>query len=405
MNEHRGFWQSEIANLIVLHIRGTITEDQEKRLQEWLNASEKNKKLFLELSGPEAIEGYIREDRSKVRHDVLARIYESTANKETDRQNIRKRKRVRRILQVAAVLLLAIGASLPYLLQKYGSAEKSKQQSGLLDKDVAPGSKKAVLLLGNGQEVDLTMNKDTSFTQGAVVHVSKQGMLSYITNKGTVQEDQYHTMITPNGGEYHLQLSDGTNVWLNAASSIRFPAQFTGGKRMVEITGEVYLEVARDMNHPFMVSVQGMEVLVLGTAFNIQAYQEDHIQTTLLSGAVRLKEKEKTLTLQPGKTAVSNGLDIKILPADTLSVMAWKNGNFRFRGMDMKALSEQLARWYDIQIRFAADYDQRNEFVGEISRDVPLSEVLEMIQSTGVASFKIENKTVYISTGQSDTNH
>jgi ferric-dicitrate binding protein FerR (iron transport regulator) len=216
-------------------------------------------------------------------------------------------------------------------------------------------------------------------------------------------------MITANGRQYHLELSDGTKVWMNAGSSIRFPSTFQKENREVEVTGELYFEVAHDPKRPFKVHVSstpgegivlGMDkgvVEVFGTSFNINAYNDEElVKTTLVEGSVKYFKGNDLQLLKPRQQAQLNRLGAVTLVQnpDVESTIAWKNGNFRFENADIYSIGRQMARWYDVEVEFEDKIEYT--FVGEISRDVPVSKFLKLLELTGVVHFRIEGKKIVV---------
>lgn len=189
----------------------------------------------------------------------------------------------------------------------------------------------------------------------------------------------YNTAATPRGGQYEFILSDGTKVWLNAASSIRFPVAFPKNERKVQVTGEAYFEVASNPNSPFFVETQGQTIQVLGTSFNVNAYDDEQsVRTTLLTGSVNVTAQGISKRLQPGEQARYENGNLSIGVADVGNVIAWKNGYFSFKDDDMHSVMRQIARWYNIDVSYEGQIPDRN-FSGEISRNVNLSQILEIL--------------------------
>jgi ferric-dicitrate binding protein FerR (iron transport regulator) len=222
-------------------------------------------------------------------------------------------------------------------------------------------------------------------------------MLSYNTLKNKSSEVLYNTISTPRGGQYELMLSDGSKVWLNAASSLRFSASFVGKERKVELLGEAYFEVAKNAAMPFKVKVHGMEVEVLGTHFNINSYDnESMIRTTLLEGSVKINKNNSSSLLKPGQQAQMNKAgEIKIINnVDVEEAIAWKEGKFQFDKADIHDIMRQLARWYDVDVEYKGTVS--SHFGGTISRDVNLSQVLNMLHLTGEVNFQIQDKKVLV---------
>ena len=265
--------------------------------------------------------------------------------------------------------------------------------------DVPPGGNKAVLTLADGTTIMLDDVKNGTLAQQGKTKVSKlDGKLAYNSAKTGVEEILYNTISTPRGGQYQVVLPDGSQVWLNAASSLRFPTSFTGNERRVEITGEAYFEVAKNANLPFVVQVNTSEIKVLGTHFNIMAYNEEELlKTTLLEGSVQFTSGENHATLQPGQQSqlIKNG-QVKILDNVNIEeVVAWKNGMFHFEKMDIESLMRQISRWYDIEVVYQ-NHKSDDKFIADIPRNTNLSDALKALELTGKVQFDVEGKTVIV---------
>jgi ferric-dicitrate binding protein FerR (iron transport regulator) len=268
--------------------------------------------------------------------------------------------------------------------------------------DLLPGGNKAVLTLADGTVVTLDSAKNGALVvQGNTQVIKGDGTLAYNEEQqvGIAQNPVYNTVATPKGGQYQLTLADGSKVWLNAASSIHFPTAFTGNERRVDITGEAYFEVVHNANKPFHVNVNGMDVQVLGTHFNINAYtDEESIKTTLLEGSVKVSAANKTVTIKPGEQAQMNGGNaiglVVSRDVNVDQVMAWKNGTFNFDGADLQTIMRQITRWYDVDVSYQGKIPTE-PFKGEISRNVPASKVLQMLEYLGV-KFRIEGKKIVV---------
>jgi ferric-dicitrate binding protein FerR (iron transport regulator) len=207
----------------------------------------------------------------------------------------------------------------------------------------------------------------------------------------------YNTLSTPRGGQYQLVLPDGSKVWLNASSSIHFPTAFAGHERNVELTGEAYFEIAKNKQKPFHVNVNGMQVEVLGTHFNVNAYgDEGAIKTSLLEGSVKIKKGNISGLLKPGQQGVlkKNSTDLEIKNADMNEAIAWKNGLFEFDGADIKSIMREIGRWYDVDVVYAGKVPDRR-FEGKISRDAQLSDVLKILALSNV-KFSVEGKKIIV---------
>ena len=301
-------------------------------------------------------------------------------------------------IAAAAVLILMIGVG------GYFYYEDQKRQDTVTSitlpivRDLPPGSDKAILTLADGSQIELDSVIGKVAREGAITAINGQGQLKY---EGTAVAHEtavsYHTISTPRGGQYKLILADGTVVWLNAASSLRFPTAFTGTSRKVELTGEGYFEVAHNKNKPFKVTVNGMEVEVLGTDFNINAYSEEpFVKTTLIQGIVKVRKDAASAVLNPGQQAqLSSANHLKVISdIDTEDVLAWKNGNFSLKGADVAALLRQISRWYDVDVVYETTPSGK-QFVGSISREVNLSDVLSALQEYGINA-RLEGRQIRV---------
>ena len=305
-------------------------------------------------------------------------------------------------LAAAAAIAGLIAMGIYFFLRPDPSMQVAKTEnvrSGN-NNDVLPGKNTATLTLSDGTTVilDEAQNGTVSTQGNTKILKLDNGILSYnASHKGNVVEVLYNTISTPKGGQYQVLLSDGSKVWLNAASSLKFPATFTGKERKVELLGEAYFEVAKNDNMPFKVEADGMEVEVLGTHFNINSYDDEStVRTTLLEGSVKINGAKSKSFLKPGQQAkLERDGDIKIVNnADVDQAVAWKEGRFQFNRADIHEVMRQIARWYNVSIEYKGIVS--SHFGGTISRDVNLSQVLEMLQLTGEVKFHVEDKKVVV---------
>lgn len=295
----------------------------------------------------------------------------------------------------AAVLLFFVAGY--FLLNTNTTKKQPPIAKQTVQKDLPAGRQGAILTLSNGHRIILDSTGNGVLTSDAGVSViRKEGELSY---GGKTDEILYNQVVTPKGRKWQLMLSDGTKVWLNAASSIRYPISFVGKDRIVEVSGETYFEVAPDKNRPFKINIAGKgNIEVLGTRFDVNAYDdEDAIRTTLLEGSVKVIRGKSSHLLSPGQQAVlGNGTDdIKVIDdANIDEVMAWKNGRFIFSDMDLKSIMRQLTRWYDVDVVYEGKVPEIR-VGGIIHNDVYLSTVMEFLGENGV-HYKIEGKKITI---------
>jgi transmembrane sensor len=337
--------------------------------------------------------------------DVRNRIWQKLNDSRKVVEIAPRKKANYRWMAAAAVLLIALFAGLFFI-----KGEKPKQQTvtGLAknkQQQIVPGSNKAYLTLANGANIILDDAKNGEIAAKTGIKVSKtaNGVLVYHFTKTSPEAvasaaPEFNTITTPRGGQYKVELVDGTKVWLNAASSLRFPQAFTGTDRQVELTGEAYFEVAKNKEKPFIVKANGTQVQVLGTHFNVNAYSDNNnITTTLLEGSVRMSNASSAVMLVPGQqgSAGGNGSAIKVSKADTEENMAWINGFFVFHDESIVNVMKQVSRWYDVDIEYR-DNVQQNEFGGTISRYKNINELLNNMQLTRTIHYKIEGRRVII---------
>jgi len=394
-----------IAELIIRYHRGEISKAEYKELVEWRNLSEENRKLFEKLFDPGYVRDEIKEypDIQVLKKEGWEKVMNTIEEEEASIYPVIPKRihRTRYFIAASVASLLVAGV---WLYTKNRPVGKSDISSPVLasnfKNDVAPGGNKAVLTLSDGSHVVLdSAGKGTIASQGAT-HVVKldDGKLAY--NNGSDEKSTalaYNTLTTPAAGEFQVTLPDGSKVWLNNASSLRYPVAFTGKTREVELKGEAYFEIAPNAHQPFKVKVGETLVDVLGTSFNITAYaDENNIKTTLLSGSVRVSKEGIRTVLKPGEQAqINEAGKLKVLKdVDVDGVVAWKNGWFHFEHADLKTVMRMLARWYDVDVVYEGTAPDR-QFGGDIERKLNLSQVLEILQKNQVR-FEIDGKRITV---------
>lgn len=297
-------------------------------------------------------------------------------------------------IAVAASILIAIGIGTFVVFQKGDEAPVVVVSRQVNDK--APGKTGAILTLADGSKIVLdSLGNGLVANQNNTTVSKKNGALVY--KSGNNSELVYNTMTTPRARQYNLELSDGTKVWLNASSSLTFPTSFASNERKVILTGEAYFEVAKDKKRPFRVSVNEMQVNVLGTHFNINAYDDEAtINTTLLEGSVLLSEKSQKVLLKPGQQAQKQkkGTIVVNNKVNIDKVMGWKNGVFYFENADLQTVLREISRWYDVDVVFEKGIPVRT-FEGEIQRNLKLSQVLKILEKNKV-HFKIDGNVLRV---------
>ncbi|WP_158795312.1 FecR family protein [Pedobacter sp. L105] len=320
-------------------------------------------------------------------------------------QKIKKNPSHLQLIGLAASILIVFAIFLTY-----NNRPDIPHQTILSKKAIVPGSNKATLTLANGKQIilDHIENGKLANEKNILISKSRNGELTFQSvdeEKETNSADLLSKNIvsTPNGGQYQVDLSDGTKVWLNAKSTLKFPSSFKGGKtRQVELTGEAYFEVAKNPEVPFIVSSNQMKVKVLGTHFNIKAYDdEQQSSTTLLQGSVSLSSAHGQALLKPGQQGLLNQQTGKLAVSAASDggegAIAWKNGDFMFVNEDIYTVMRQISRWYDVEIEYKGNFKDL-QFRGEISRFKNINEVLKLLQLTDAVHFKVVGRRIIVMT-------
>ncbi len=309
-----------------------------------------------------------------------------------------QRRMIFKWLAAASVILILSSVGY-YLFNEKDSNRFADKNIKQQNTDVAPGKSGAILVLENGRQFVLdSLKKGIIVNQNGTEVILKEGELSYTSKTGTTNEIAYNILQTPKGRQFLITLPDGTKAWLNASSSLRYPTVFAGRQRNVQVTGEVYFEVAKNKQKPFIVEIdKRTKIEVLGTHFNVNAYSnENQIRTTLLEGSVRVVHNNAAAIIKPGQQArTGNSTGIEVQNTDTEEAVAWKDGYFQFNNADLQTVLRQLVRWYDVEVKYAGSIPDAR-FIGQIPRSATLSQVLKVLSNSGV-HFSIENKNNHYS--------
>lgn len=375
-------FRKDLDQLIRKYVDGKASAEEIKFIENYyqhfdrqpdvLNGADQDELLSIEIHNLDVIKKNIHADKSRYRK--LSPYYYAAA----------------------ALVLVCLGLGV-WSLTRQVSRQQQLSKSNARPLDVMPGTEGAVLVLANGKKVvlDASSREKTIYQDQSGISTTKDGQLTYrSTGSGEMtQEVAFLQLQTAKGNQYQLMLPDGTKVWLNAASSLKFPEVFKGRDRKVELSGEGYFEVAKDRDHPFIVKTvkdgTSQEVKVLGTHFNINSYMDDHqIKTTLLEGSVQVDNLRSVQVLKPGDQSQLNSKQINVTTVDVEDEIAWKNGLFRFDQSALKDILYQLERWYDIKVDYNSLPNKR--FSGMVPRKAKLSEVLKMLSLTGNIHFNIE---------------
>ena len=393
---------SRIVYLVEQSLKNECTEEEKLELAEWIEASIHDKELVKVLEEKwTTFEPGNKIAPAKAK-EILSSILESE-DAHLAETPVRKLNWWR--LSVAASIAILLGAGM--FLFVFNSSETSQvknvaqQERNVAPVDDAnPGRTKAMLTLADGTKVPLDNNPDgTIAVQGNTKVLNQNGGLIYNKAVNKRGELLYNTLTTNRGEQYPLQLSDGTRIWLNSASTIRFPVMFGNNERRVQISGEAFFEVAKDKSKPFKVTLNGMEITVLGTQFNVNGYSdESNVRTTLLEGSVKITQGLEALHLSPGQHARlnSNGKFHLVNNADIEEAVSWKNGYFHFTKDNLQTVMRKLSRWYDVDVVYedGSGKDEQS-FSGDIQKSLTLTAVLRILGKSQV-KYRIEGKKLIL---------
>lgn len=376
-----------ITELIQKFLYGQLTAEENVQLDEWLNASSQNRQLLESFRKAKNIE------------EDLAVIRQLDANKAWHKLNNKKTNGVRSYgkwsLGIAASIVFLLGSFLLWQGDLFQSRSDHKKAIVSEKQDIAPATSGAVLVLADGTKVSL--NSDSTKT------LTKNNSLIGNSNELVVKQTdqaiplQYNSLIVPKASFYKMTLVDGTKVWVNALSQLKFPAQFSSHERRVFLEGEAYFEVKPNAAQPFIVESRGNEIKVLGTHFNINSYS-DQVRTTLAEGKVEVRQNNQRVELLPGEYAASFKDNLVKGRADLAHDLAWHNNEFYFKKETITNIAHQLSRWYDLDVTFRGDVQLDKEYTGSIERDVKLSQVLEMLSYVSNLKFEVEGNKLIIAT-------
>lgn len=370
-----------IARLIVRQIIEGADTPMDKELEEWLAESEDNQREY------EDIRRRLREELRQKKESLAPAAW-----KKTERR-LPKRRTLRRIAQwaAAACVIFAMGAGAFLWMQ----AEEE------LPATVSTNTKsyQAVLILGDGERVTLNDSTRQFITEKAGTRISTEGNTVRYEAQEESETTEMHTLLIPRGGEFHMELADGTQVWLNSESKLTYPARFTGGTREVAMEGEVCFQVAKNEAQPFIVRTGGMAVKVLGTVFNVDAYPDNgRIATTLVEGKVEIQAGDEKQTLLPDQQAVlEKGKGIEVRKVYAEDYISWIGGVFHFTEASLEEIMQKLSRWYNFEFFFANADVKDAHFTLNIRRYENVSDILSKIEKTGRAHFNINGRTVVVS--------
>lgn len=398
----------EVKKLLELMSSGNFTKQQEDAFVEWLNNADKSEFLTV-LNWWEEMLDQRDDDDEVVDAELISRIEAGLNHIETPvvplqiKKQEPQRKGFKLNLAIAASLLMVLSAGLFFYYTKNSTPAHNRISRSRISNDIKPGGNKAILTLSDGTKVDLNdihAGGIVANQAGIRIVKNKDGQLVYdiVSNSESSTVESYNTIQTPLGGQYQVNLPDGSKVWLNAASSLRYPVNFDGNERRVELTGEGYFEVAKNKERPFKVQTRNQIVEVLGTHFNINSYEEEeHTKTSLLEGSVRVRSliNKRTIVLIPGQQAQLNDYTINVKEVDVNEVAAWKDGYFVFNNESAATVMRKIARWYDLEVTYQNDISNI-DFAGSVARYKNISEIIKTLELTGLVHFKLEGRKITV---------
>ncbi|RUT78037.1 FecR family protein [Ancylomarina longa] len=379
-----------IADLIVKRLEGKLSKEEEQTLEDWKYAKEENLVLFHRLSQNPEKQFFNRENKLEDSHKE--QVWEKI------RLSVKRQKRTRILnsfMKIAAVFVIVLGS-----VFFFSNLKKSVKDDS--ETIITPGKNLALLVMGDGEKYEL--DKEVQLQESGVKITNDSDELVYqkaeVNNKAKKQLT-YNTIIIPKGGEYKLTLMDGTKIWLNSNSKLRYPSVFGSDVRKVQLEGEAYFQVAKDSLHPFIVDVNNVQVKVLGTSFNVNAYgDDDEIVTTLLEGKVEVKDEffGNMAKLLPNEQFRFNKLNGKCAKnkVDAKIYAAWTNGRFVFENESLQEIMNRLSRWYDVEVFFLNNDAKNLKFSGDVARYENINQILEMIEVTQKVKFTIKDRSLMV---------
>ncbi len=378
----------EVSRLIVKYLQGCISPEEKVMLDKWLEESSENREIYHRVQGR-----VNREERQR----IIRKLNKRAAWERVDRNTKKYRHPIlRRCMKYAATIVLPlfmVGVGFYLIRDKeeiHPVAEMVK---------ISPGVTKAELVLADGHKVVLGTETIDSLVSEEGVNIVKDGNgVSYLGNKEE-GDLAYNIMRVPRGGEFKVRLQDGTLVYMNSETELKYPVRFVGKERRVYLSGEAYFEVQRDTTKPFIVVMNGNEVRVLGTEFNVRSYEDEKCQfTTLVAGKVLLTTHDhRCIELLPNEQGIVDPQgDIRKEQVDVALYTAWKDGNFVFRKQSLEHIMEIVERWYDLKVTFEDEWCKQVSFSGNVERYDDFSKLAEMLEATGSVKFRIKNNEIYV---------
>ena len=373
--------KKDATDLLNRYRNGEVSEEEKALVESWYAAYTQN------AATPKIDDQKLENNRDEILRRVLSDV---SGPRKTN---------FNRLISIAALAILILCAGVLFI--KYRTPHQDQPSFAVKkgNTNIPPGGNRAMLILSNGSTINLNDTKNGALAneKGVVIHKNADGRITYDgadhnTNPGA---NVYNTVVTPKGGQYQLILGDGTKVWLNAASTLKYPVTFSGAKREIELSGEAYFEVAHDQHKPFRVISNGQTVEVLGTHFNVNAYPDEKVtRTTLLEGSVKVLAGEMSSRIKPGEQVQFKDGHLAIAQADIEEAIAWKKGFFYFKDDDIQTVMRQLSRWYDVTVKYEGQIPTR-EFSGQMNKNINASQLMHILSIEQI-HYRIEGRTIII---------
>lgn len=380
--------KERIVRLIYLHMIGDISSAEERELEDWIDRDSRNQSFFDEVSGGKDFVDVYRQ---------YNQIDRKLAFKRVEDRIMGKRRIWREVMKYAALFVLPMALVL-FMLWNGGGDRAGKE---CVQVRIVPGGMKAVLKLADGQQVKLLKDSMQVITSGVAVQIVKTDSgIVYMEENALIEENSFNELETPRGGEYRLTLADGTVVYLNSETRLRYPVTFAKDKREVFLTGEAFFEVAKESERPFYVVMGDMEVKVYGTSFNINTYHAERVQTTLVCGRVGIlvRSTGQEVLLAPNQMAEFDirSKEVNVEEVYAYNYVAWKFGEFVFDKESLGEIMERLNMWYDTKVFYENENLKKKRFTGIITRFADVSDVLSLIEATTSVHFKLKGNVIIV---------
>ena len=373
--------QEEIEDILIKRLSGEYLSEEEKSCFEVWYREEKHQAYYRDLQ--------------KIRSGVLASSVAGKIDKGKawlKVRPVRKKRVIYRVIGYAAMFVLPLGVALALLLP-----EKQNKKITYTHSVVLPGKKMATLTLSTGEQVALTDSLPQLEERGMVISHSEEKALVYNQVQDSISAEMVYNAVTvPRGGEYKLALSDGTIVWLNSDSYIRYPVRFSGNTRQVELRGEAYFEVAKNSEKPFIVRMKEYNIRVTGTQFNARSYSNEETATTLVQGSVQIEKGGSVSKLSPGQQAILKDGQVQVRKVDVESYIAWRTGDFSFTQCRLENILDELARWYDVDVFYMNQQVKDYHFSAWFKRSSSISEVIAILEKTKKISLDLKGRMLTV---------